>query len=366
MKHVKGTVQFAVVAVIGMFVVMSPSALTYAEELRILAWEGYMPAEHVDAFKQLIQEKYNVDLDITISYISSPDDVYNALKNRQADIAPLVQNLPKDPKYKFIAGKFLAPVDVNNILRYTDLIPALQQADSMTEKGQVYGVPFVYGVYGLAYNTDLVKEEPTSWNIFWDPAYAGQYTISSDYSEINIYITALAMGIGRDKMSQWDMVKSDEFIEKLTYFAKNAKSLWVGSETADDLQGLPLAAAWGAAFSELKERGESWKMASPAEGTTGWVDHWVLSHTLRKNPSLKRIAEEWINYAISPEFQAATARSLGYFPVNLMTKEQMTPEEIEKFHLDDPTYFQENFIPWPLLDKQTRTGFELLWKKATR
>ncbi len=366
MKHVKGTVQFAVVVVIGMFVEMSPSALTYAEELRILAWDGYMPAEHVEIFTQLIQEKYNVDLDITITSMSSPDDVYKALKNRQTDIVNIVHNLPKDPKYKFIAGKFLAPVDVNNILRYTDLIPALQQADSMTEKGQVYGVPFVYGPYGLAYNTDVVKEAPASWNIFWDPAYAGQYTIGSDYAELNIYMTALSMGIDRDKIAQWDAVKSDEFLTKLTYLAKNAKSLWVGSETADDVQGLPFATAWGGAFAELEKRGESWKMASPAEGTTAAVDNWTLSHTLQKNPSLKRIAEELINYTISPEFQAATARSLGYFPVNLMTKEQMTPEEIEKFHLDDPTYFQENFIPWPLLDKQTRTGFELLWKKATR
>ena len=108
-------------------------------------------------------------------------------------------------------------------------------------------------------------------------------------------------------------------------------------------------------------------MATPEEGSTAYIDCWMLSHTLRNKPKLKQIAEAWIDYTISPDFQVEqVVRTLNNFPVNFSITDRITPEETSVFHVDDPTYFQNNFIPWEILDRNTRKGFELIWKKATR
>ena len=354
------------VSVLVVAVMMFCAVPVHAEKLRMLVWEGYAPQKWIEKYKGIVKEKYNVDLDVEIKFVSSTDQFIDALKGRSADIITPSHNLPKDPRYKYITGKLILPIDLKNIPNYKDIITTLQKADYCTEDGQVYAIPFVYGPYGLAYNTDKL-DEPQSWNILWDPKYAGQYTISSDYSEANIFTTALAMGIDQRKISNYDELNSKEFLEKLTNLYGNAKSYWEGVDTADVLQGLPLSTSWGFSLPELKKRGENWKIASPKEGTTGWIDNFALAHTLRDDPKMKRIAEEWLNLAISPEFQVeVVVRGLGSSPVNLTIKDKLTPEEAADYHVDDPEYFQKNLIPWPVLDSRSRKGFDLLMKRVKK
>jgi spermidine/putrescine transport system substrate-binding protein len=338
----------------------------HAEELRIMTYEGTTPEDRLEAFTQMVKDKYAVDLEISVLYIADPGEYYKALRNKQVDIINGPHNTLKDPRYKFIQGKLILPLDLENIPNYADLIPSLQNAEYATEEGEVYAVPFAYAPYGLAYNTNVLSDPPDSWASFWDPNYAGKYAIGSDYEQ-NIYITALAMGIERGQLGQYDAVSSPEFLEKLTVFVKNANGMWIGVDTADVLQGMSFSTAWGFSFADLKNRGENWAMAAPKEGVMGAVGNWMISHTLREKPQLKQIAEEWLNYVISPDYQLNhLVRNLSTAPTNLSIKDQMTPEEVAAFHLDDPDYFEKYLIPYPILDSRSRKGFELLWKKATR
>ncbi len=356
--------QFVAFALFGILITVSPA---FSEELRMLVWDGYAPENHIEAFRQSVKSRYGTDLKITVKYASEFMDYRNALVNSEVDIFTTSHNYPKDPRHDYIKGKLVIPVDVKNLTHFKDILPDLQKTSYLTERGQVYGVPFIYGPYGLAYNTNVIEEAPTTWNILWDPKYAGKYTIASTINVTNIYLTALATGLDKSKIYQYDAVSSPEILAKLKYLVKNAKSLYGAVETADDLQGLSLAACWGFAFSELRKRGEIWKMATPEEGSTAYIDCWMLSHTLRNKPKLKQIAEAWIDYTISPDFQVEqVVRTLNNFPVNFSITDRITPEETSIFHVDDPNYFQNNFIPWEILDRNTRKGFELIWKKATR
>ncbi len=355
-----------VVAVLVVGAVVFCDRPVHAEKMRFLVWEGYTPEKWINKYKSIVKDKYNVDLEVEVKFVESADQFIKALKGRSADIIAPSHNIPKDPRYKMISGKLTLPIDLNNIPNYKNIIATLQKADYCTENGQVYAVPFVYGPYGLAYNADKI-EEPKSWNIFWDPKYAKQYTIAGDYFEVNIFTTALAMGVDKSKVGNYKELNNKEFLEKLTTLYSNAKSFWEGVDTPEALQGLPFSTSWGFALPELKKRGENWKMANPKEGTTGWIDNFVISHTLREKPKMKRIAEEWLNLAISPEFQTdVVVRGLGSAPVNLNIKDMLTPEEVADYHLDDPDYFQNNLIPWPVLDSKSRKGFNLLMKKVTK
>ncbi len=337
----------------------------FADELRILTWEGYAPKKHIDAFKKLIKKKYGTDLDIKISYINDVEDIYKSLRNREADIVTPSNNLPKDARFKYMERNLVLPIESGNISNYKDLIKQLKNTKYFSEKGTLYGIPFAYGGYGLAYNTALFDEPPKTWKIFWDPAYAGKYAISSTFYDANIYITALALGVGKNDIYKYDAVYSKELFNDLKNLTKNAGTIYSAISDADDLYNMSIAACWGFSFSELKKRGQTWKMAFPREGTTAYLDGWMISHTLKDKPKLKRIAEEWIDYVISPDFQVdIVVRTLGAFPVNTSIIHRLSMEEVETFHMNDPEFFKKSFIPWEILDNRTRKGFKLLWKKV--
>ncbi|MDM8547206.1 ABC transporter substrate-binding protein [Candidatus Venteria ishoeyi] len=339
--------------------------ITQAEELRILCWEGYAASEYTQKFEQLVKAKYGMDLRVTVTGVSDPQEFFTLVRQRKTDLISPAHNIPKSPRWQFIKGQFVLPIDLENIPNYKHIIQELQQADYITEQGQVYGVPIVYGPYGLMYNTALIKTPPQSWNIFWDPQYAGQYAISKDYHEANIYFSGLALGLEREQIFNYNTLRNNaDFMPRLEQLAQNAKSFWVGVDSADTLQGLAFATGWGFAIPELAQRGETWKMAWPKEGTTGWVDNWMIGYSLKDKPKLKRIAEEWINFSISPEIQTGYVRNIAQFPVNQSTKNLLTAKEIKQFHLDEPDYFKKNLILWKVLPRREQNGFKRMWSQA--
>lgn len=335
------------------------------EVLRMLVWEGYAPDEQVARFEKIVYEKYNRPVRLKVSFISDPNGFFDAVRGKEADIISPTHNLIKDKRFDLIDKKLILPIDLKNIPNYENIIPSLQRENYITEGGNVYGVPFVHGPYGLAYNTKHMNA-PESWDVLWDPKYAGRYTISADYYEVNIYIAALALGLRGVNIHTDEALNTPEFKEKLNYLAQNARSLWTGVDKADDLDGLSLAAVWGFSFPELEKRGKIWKFAEPKEGTMGWVDNFVIANSLREKPFLRRVAEEWLNFVLSPEFQVeAVVRGLGSSPVNLSVRDLLTPEEVGRFHLNDPDYFKNNRILWPTVNStRDRNRMKLLWDDA--
>lgn len=335
-----------------------------AMTLNLLTWEGYAPDAQVAVFTKLIKEKYNEDITLNVTYVSSSDQYFTSIRNKSADIIAPSHNIIKDERYKLISQNLILPIDLNNIPNYSKVLPSLQNAEYATTDNKVYSVPLVHGPYGLAYNADAIPA-PTSWTALWDPKNSGKYAVSSDYFEVNIYITALALGISPEKLTDVHALNSPTLQKKLKDLVTNANNLWVGVDSAEDLKNNVMAAAWGFSFPDLLKQGQTWKMAEPKEGTTSWVDGHAISKTLADKPKLKKIAEEWINFTISDDFQLnAIVRGIGSAPVNTTIKSQLTKEEIATLHLDDPDYFKNNRILWPTLNTRQRNLFKLMWETA--
>ena len=333
--------------------------------LRMLVWEGYTPEKQVKIFESYIQQKYNKSVKLKIQYISDPNDFFDGIRSKEIDIISPTHNLLKDARFNFIKNKILLPVDLDNVPNYKQIIHSLQNADYAESDGNVYAVPFVHGPYGLGYNAGILNA-PDSWNIFWDPKFKNKYSISSDYYEVNIYITGLSLGYKGNQLSTAEVINNPEFKNKLRELAQNAGSLWEGVDTAEALKNQSIAAVWGFSFPELSKQGQIWKIAEPKEGTMGFVDNFAIGYALKDKPFLKKVAEEWLNYAISPDFQVeAVVRGLGSAPVNLSIRDQLTPEENAQYHMEDPDFFQNNRILWPTLKRtRDRNIMKMLWEKS--
>ncbi len=352
--------------VITALVVGGQPAFAKEATLRMLVWEGYTPDSVKEPFIKMIKEKYDVDLKIEETFVAVNDDFFPALRDGKADIISPSHNVPKDQRWKLIKLKLVLPLNLDNIPNYKNILPSLQRADYCVMDGQVYAVPSVRGPYGLAYNTAKVTEEPTSWNILWAPQYKGQYTLGKGVYQHNVSLTALAAGVAPADIYSFKAVNNPEIQGKLESLAANAAPMWVGVDDPDSLKGKALAVVWGFSLPALKEMGETWKIAEPKEGTTGWVDNFMISHTLADKPELKRIAEEWLNYVLEDEYQIYDIRGLACAPVTTSVKSKLTPEEVAQFHLDDPTHFEKNRIMWKALAKKDRKGLEKLWNDALK
>jgi spermidine/putrescine-binding protein len=229
--------------------------------LHLLVWQGHAPQALVSRFEKQILEKYGFKVKLHISYINGTDDYYDSIRGGSVDMVVLTHHLLKDKRFNFIKNKLILPLDLENIPNFKHVAPALQKAEYLYSKGQVYGAPESQGPYGIAYNTSLMKEEPKSWEILWDPQFKGKYVISANEYIYNAIITALALGYPRESLGSYDAFNNPTFKKKLRQLAVNAHSFWIGVDKADDLSGHLLATVWGDSLAPLKQHGELWDMA---------------------------------------------------------------------------------------------------------
>ena len=87
-----------------------------------------------------------------------------------------------------------------------------------------YGPAVGVDAIGLLYDTQAIPETPTSWNILWDPQYAGKINVMAPPSLIGISLTAItASMLGEDYTQSIDQAtaKLQELAPNVQSFAPN-------------------------------------------------------------------------------------------------------------------------------------------------
>jgi spermidine/putrescine transport system substrate-binding protein len=332
--------------------------------IRIHCWKGYA-RPYVDNFVKLIKEKYKIDIHLKITNVSDPNEFWQLSRGRMVDLISPAHNIPLSPSWAFVKGKVALPVNLNNIPRYKNLLPILNKNDFVTQNNKIYAVPYTMGPYGLGYNAKKV-EAPESWNVLWEKGSEGYYSISKDYSDCNIYISSLVLGASYEDLYNVDRlfkkVPKKDIQKKLNILAKNAGSLWQGTANPDEFDHLKYAATWGYAVAKANANGLKWKMAKPREGSTMWVDHWLITYAA-KDPLKKKLCEEWINYCLGPEIQVGVIRNWGVSPVVTSINHLITKSEIETFNVADNDYWKTLSL-WEFQKKRTKNAYGIFWHNA--
>ncbi len=343
------------------------ASIAPAEDLtiRIHCWEKYAKP-YVAGFKKVIKSKYNKDIEVIITSVSNPSEFWELSRAKKVDIISPAHNIPKSRRWKFVQANVALPIDLENIPNYKHLLAVQQKNSFVTIKGRVFAVPYAIGHYGLAYNADKVKK-PVSWSVLLEDNAMGKYSISRDYSDCNIYITALMLGASYDSLYDIDLllskVSKQEIQNILNKLATRAASLWEGTANPDEFSELSYAATWGYGVAEANRKGGNWKMAQPKEGATAWIDHWLITYAVEKDVFKKKICEEWINYCLSPDVQVGVIRNWGVSPVVVNIKNKITQKEINTFRVGDNKYWKA-LSYWENQNTRTSNFYQLLWKQA--
>jgi spermidine/putrescine-binding protein len=146
-----------------------PAARFKGKTLNLFTWEGYAEPKFTKGF----EEKYGVTIKGT--YFGTSDELVAKLKSAKGVFD--VVSPSTDVARTLIEAGLVAPIDVAKVSSYGDLAPTLRDMKDVEKDGKVYGVPFTWGPDYLIYDADVIKEEPKSWSVFFDPKYKGKVSI---------------------------------------------------------------------------------------------------------------------------------------------------------------------------------------------
>jgi len=298
--------------------------------LSLLIWEGYAEDEWVKPF----EKEYGVT--ITSTYVGSNDEMFAKMvagKGSGYDlISPNIGQM-----FQFEEAGVIVPIDMSKIPNYKEISPGfIQKTEEITViNGKHWIIPYVFGDLPLLYNADVVKPAPTSWNVLWSEKYKGRISIW-DEATADIALAALALGFP-DPFDLTDR-QLEQCKQKLIEQKPILRKYHVGFGEEQNLllskEVVALASHGIMTLIRLQERGLNIKEASPKEGVLGWCDGWSLS----KGAEDADLAHKWVNYCISKDVQVTVLRKSLYAVVNRTVVEELTPEEIKTFHMDDPEY----------------------------
>jgi putative spermidine/putrescine transport system substrate-binding protein/spermidine/putrescine transport system substrate-binding protein len=345
----------AVLAPLLLAVLASLSCAKKTPTLNLLVWEGYADPSFVHGFEQQCKCK------VSASYMGSSDELVAKLRGGSASNYDVIS--PSSDVATMIASAGLAaPLDLSKIPSYAQLSPKLTSLSLVRVKGNVYGVPFMWGPNPLIYDTTVFAEPPDSWSILWDPKYRGKISVWDDLS--TVYMAAQILGYDKPDPAQLYNL-SDQQLDavkaKLLELKPNIRKMWATGGEATNLflnHEVVAAMGWPLNTAELKKRNFPVGETIPKENTTGWIDHLMITSASDN----KDVAYQFLEYMVQAKTQKLVTDVTRYTPANPQAGSLMSAAERQILHLDDVDNYQKRIYFWQ--DVPRRAKYNEIWNEV--
>lgn len=354
-----------------------PAAFTFAAilststadavTLKVYEWEGYI-STFKDGFEEYAKKQGK---DITLefvkdssgnpAYISNAEDIFNALRDKKADIVTPTHNYYKGSRGRLF--NLLHPLETSKIDNYDKVLGSLRSASFDEKGGSKYALPLLGGAYSLAYNADRVSEAPTSWNALIDPKM--KTSITSGQIEANVYVAALINGEKPENVYSVDKINAAAAESKLKEITSNVDVYWDGMADPEAMKKLDLVTTYWFGVAAANKAGQNWKFAKPVEGQTVWLDNISISADTAKDNEKLDAAYTLLGYMISPNVQKTILDEFGSIIVNGDVKNMVSEEVAAQYSVGDESFFKEEYF-WQPLEKRTVNAYQNMWKNATK
>lgn len=332
-----------------------PSSIGEPEgQLNIVVWEGYAQDEWVKPFEQ------QTGCIVHRKYAGSSDEMVALMRQGGGSEYDLV-SASGDASLRLIYGGNVQPINVDLIPSWEDFIPQLQAPDFNTIDGVHYGLSYEWGPNVLLYNTDVVKQEPTSWSVIYSDEYAGRITVPDNPIQIAdaaLYLKAHKPELGIEdpySLTQEQLQAVKQLLKKQRPLMKKYWGLASTEIALFKNGGAVVGAAWPYQTNTLQEDGAPVADTIPEEGVTGWADSWMLS----VNAPHPNCAYLWMKYVSEPKVQALQANYFGETPANRQACDAMNAIQAgscEKWHLNAPASYFDSIYFWKTPRKQCANG----------
>ena len=346
------------------------AAPAQAVVLRVLEWEGYITSFQKD-FEHYAKSKgkdvtlvFSKKPDGTPFFIGSYDDIFDSLRRHDVDVVTPTENYYKSANSKLM--RLLLPLELERVPNFQSLYPNIQNLNfARDESGKVYGVGLLGGSYALAYNIDKVPA-PDSWTVLMSPSAHGKTSLTNEQYEANVYQAALMSGVAPkdvyniDHFTQTQLAQTAEIVTKMV---NNAASFWGGMPYPKDMVGLSYVTDYWFGVAAANKVGQHWKIATPKEKVTVWLDSVAIAADLADDPEKLEAAYLLLDFMLGPETQAQIYQKFGSVIVSPGGKKRLPPDQ--QAMLPGGDFFDETYF-WQPLSLRTRNAFKVMWDEAIK
>jgi putative spermidine/putrescine transport system substrate-binding protein len=309
------------------------------QPLVLQPWPGSYEEIYTKYVFDPFAEANNVDISTTATV-----EWYNVAKIKQEvesgnPTLDLSVQLPGDVARGGTDGLF-EPINLENVPNVADLF---YDAKTLLP----WGVGYLVYSYGIGYRPGT--GEFKSWWDLWDPQYEGRLSLGAFHAT---YVMQTVNALLTGQMAPLDV---DAVIAKLEELTPNIKKMF---ESDADIRNLYLNdeidafVFFNGRVAVQIDDGIDVKFSSPDEGALGAFDYWCVT----KGTKRKDLAEQFINFALSPQPQKDIGKYLHYGPTNKTVSyaddpsycELMPcgPEAYSKLWFEDYEYVAENQDAW--------------------
>ena len=312
-------------------------------QLDVIAWAGYAEDGSTDPSVDWVtpfEDKTGCKVNVTIGNTS--DEMVTLMRTGNFDTV----SASGDATLRLIAGGDVAPVNVDLVPNYKDIFPALKDQPHNTVDGVHYGIPHGRGANLLMWNTDVVKEAPSSWGVVFDAnsPYKGKVTAYDSpiyIADAAVYLMATQPDLGIENPYELDDGQFQAAVDLLKQQRQIIGEYWFAytEEQAAFAGGdSVLGTTWQVITNLLQADKVPVDATLPKEGATGWSDTWMVS-SQAKHPNC---AYMWMDWIVSPKVNAQVAEWFGEAPANAKAcDETADPKTCDIYHADDEAYFDQ-------------------------
>lgn len=268
------------------------------QTLTVSNWAGYYPEDLAAQFEAA------TGVPLTITNHATNEEVVGKLTaggDSGIDIA-------------FVSGQYaqalndaglLAPIDAAQVPNLANLYP--EAAQLPYDVGNTFSVPYAWGTTGICYRSDLVAEEPTSWNAILAPTGSDQGKVTALSTERWLALPALkALGysINTTDDAQLEEAKQALIAQKPNLLAYDDTTFYTRLVAGEST----MAVAWDGWCNYATAEDPNVKFVVPSEGSDLWVDTMVVLNSSQN----KEAAYAFINFILDPANHAWVAENILY------------------------------------------------------
>lgn len=286
------------------------------EVVNVFNWGEYIDTDLLRQFEE------ETGIKVVYNMFETNEGLYSRVQSESYDVV-----IPSDYMIaRMIEEDMLQPLNFDNIPNYALIDEKYLGLEFDPE--QKYSVPYTWGAVGIIYNTREVDEADIgSWDILWNPKYAGQ-TAMFDNSRDALGLTLKLLGYSQNTTNKDELRAA---ADKIIAGKDNFQGFWMDQI----LEKLPneeilIAPYYNGDAVTMMEDNPDLSFYIPKEGTNVFVDAMCIP----KNAKNVKNAEKFINFMCSTEAAAANADYIGYSSPQREVYEQQ-PDEVK----NDPIHY---------------------------
>ena len=288
--------------------------------LNVVAWAGFLERGETDPkFDWVTKFEEATGCKVSVKTANTSDEMVALMNEGGFDLV----TASGDASRRLIAGKRVQPINIDLIPSWSKLDDRLKEAPWHTVDGVHYGVPYVWGPNVLAYNTEVFKEAPTSWNVVFEEqtlpdgksnkgrvqAYDGPIHIA----DAALYLMTHKPDLGIKSPYELNEDQYKAALDLLRGQRQLASRYWHDAFIQiDDFknEGVVASGSWPFQVNLLKADGAPVSSVFPQEGVTGWADTSMM-HADAANPNC---AYKWLEHTLSSNLQSDLSLWFGANP----------------------------------------------------